>query len=39
MTDDPVVDRLTRSVQTSPPRTVRADGGTTPGRDRHRIIR
>jgi hypothetical protein len=39
MTDDPVVDRLTCSVHTSPLRAVRADGGTTPGRGRHRILR
>jgi len=39
MTDDPVVDRLTRSVHTSPLRAVRADGGTTSGRGRHRILR
>jgi len=40
MSDDPaVVDRFTLSLQAFSSRAVRADGGTTPGRGRHRILR
>ena len=40
MSGDPaVVDRFTLSLQAFSSRAVRADGGTTPGRGRHRILR